>query len=39
MDGKADEHATDEALWNIRHEEINNTTEKDLWKSDQQRDP
>ena len=32
MDGKADDHTTDEELWNTRHEEIKNTTEKDLWK-------
>ena len=30
MDGKADDHTTDEELWNTRHEEIKNTTEKDL---------
>ena len=38
MGGKADDHETDEALWNTRLE-IKNTTEKDLWKNDQQRDP
>ena len=32
MNGKADDHTTDEELWNTRHEEIKNTTEKDLWK-------
>ena len=32
MGSKADDHETDEALWNTRHEEIKNTTEKDLWK-------
>ena len=32
MDGKADDHATDEMLWNARQKEIKNTTEEDLWK-------
>ena len=32
MDGKADDHATDEELWNARRKEIKNTTEEGLWK-------
>ena len=32
MDGKADDHATDEELWNARQKEIKKTTEEGLWK-------
>ena len=32
MDGIADDHATDEESWNVRQEEIKNTTEADMWK-------
>ncbi|RMX47410.1 hypothetical protein pdam_00019320 [Pocillopora damicornis] len=32
IDGKADDHATGEELWNARQEEIKNTTEKDMWE-------
>ena len=31
-DGKADDHATDEELWNARQKEIKKTTEEGLWK-------
>ena len=30
--GKADDHATDEELWNARQEKIKYTIEEDLWK-------